>query len=136
MNVRGVFAAGHRFCRPLVWLSAITFLVSCTLGPVANQPLQWVSGSAPIYPANLLADGIAGQVTVRYDVTVDGRAVNASVTASEPLDLFDESALQAERSWRFKPRVQKGEAQAVLGLTSTLEFRIPRARATYRKEEN
>ena len=101
-------------------------LASCTVQQLANQPLQLVEGNAPIYPAVLKAEGIGGQVIVQYDVTRQGRVVNARIVASEPSGLFDTAALQAVCSWRFKPQVRGGEVEAVLGMTSTLEFRVPR----------
>ena len=100
-------------------------LASCNVQQSANQPLRLVKGNAPIYPAILKAEGIGGQVTVRYDVTRQGQVVNALIIASEPPGLFDTAALQALGSWRFKPQVREGEVEAVLGMTSTLEFRAP-----------
>ena len=126
MNTHEVITAVCRFFRPSICALAIGLLASCTVQQLANQPLQLVNGSAPIYPAALKAESIGGQVTVQYDVTAQGRVVNARVVASEPLGLFDAAALQAVGSWRFKPQVREGDVEAVLGITSTLEFRAPK----------
>ena len=124
-NTHEVIAAVCRVFRPYICALAIGLLSSCTVQQLANQPLQLVRGSAPIYPPALKAEGIGGQVTVQYDVTAQGRVVNARVVAGEPFGLFDAAALQAVGSWRFKPQVRGGDVEAVLGITSTLEFRAP-----------
>ena len=122
-NTREIITAVCRLFQPSICALVISLLASCTVQQLTNQPLRLVKGSAPIYPAALQAKGIGGQVTVQYDVTLQGRVVNARVVASEPSGLFDLAALQAVGSWRFEPQVRGGEVEVVLGLTSTLEFR-------------
>ena len=85
MNTHEVITAVCRFFRPSICALSIGLLASCTVQQLANQPLRLVKGSAPIYPAALKAESIGGQVTVQYDVTAQGRVVNARVVASEPL---------------------------------------------------
>ena len=125
-NTHEVIAAVCRLFRPSICALTIGLMASCTVQQLVDQPLQLVNGSAPIYPAALKAEGIGGLVTVHYDVTPQGRVVNARVVASEPLGLFDAAALQAVGSWRFKPQVRAGEAEAALSIVSTLEFRAPK----------
>jgi len=125
MIIEDVIGAVCRFFRPSICALAMGLLASCNVQQSANQPLRLVKGNAPIYPAILKAEGIGGQVTVRYDVTRQGQVVNALIIASEPPGLFDTAALQALGSWRFKPQVREGAVEAVLGMTSTLEFRAP-----------
>ena len=108
-----------------VCLFVISFLSSCALQPASNQPLQLVSGNAPVYPAKLKSEGIGGRVTVAYDVSDQGKVVNLRVVDSEPSGLFDAAALRAVASWQFKPQIRNGVAESVLGLTSKLEFRAP-----------
>ena len=123
--IEDAIGAVCRFFRPPICALAMGLLASCTVQQLVNQPLQLVKGNAPIYPPVLKAEGIGGQVTVQYDVTRQGRVVNARIVASTPSGLFDTAALQALGSWRFKPQVRGGEVEAVLGMTSTLEFRAP-----------
>ena len=108
-----------------VGLVAISFLSACALQPTSNQPLQLVSGSAPLYPAKLKSEGVGGLVTVAYDVSDEGKVENLRVIRSEPPGLFDAAASQAVTSWQFKPQIRNGIAEPVLGLTSKLEFRAP-----------
>ena len=108
-----------------VGLFVISFLSSCASQIASNQPLQLVSGSAPVYPARLKSEGVGGLVTVAYDVSDEGKVENLRVIRSEPPGLFDAAASQAVASWQFKPQIRNGIAEPVLGLTSKLEFRAP-----------
>ncbi len=125
LNVHQGFDVVRRMAAFSVVLCAISFLSSCALQPALNQPVQWVAGSAPVYPAKLRSEGVGGRVTVTYDVSDIGKVENLRVIGSEPPGLFDVAALRAVASWQFKPQIRQGVAEPVLGLTSTLEFRAP-----------
>jgi len=96
-------------------------LVGCASG---NRPLQLVSGTGAVYPAQARAEGVEGYVVVRSDVGVDGLVRNARVVASSPRDVFDEAAVQAVSRWRFRPPERGGEPQPVNGLQSRLDFTL------------
>ena len=117
--------AMHRIVALSVGLGAISCLTAGALQPTSHQPLQLVSGSAPVYPARLKSEGVGGLVTVAYDVSDEGKVGNLRVIGSEPPGLFDAAALRAVASWQFKPQIRNGVAEPVLGLTSKLEFRAP-----------
>lgn len=125
MNIQPVITAVRRFFMPLICALVLGLLASCTLQQPGDQSLQLIKGSAPVYPADLRVKGVGGKVTVQYDVTPQGQVVNAQVVASEPPGLFDAAALEAVRSWRFRPQVRDGQIESVVGLTSSLEFRAP-----------
>ena len=123
VNIVYVITAVRRLFTPLMCLLVLGLLASCTLQQTDSQSLQLVKGSAPVYPADLRVKGIGGKVTVQYDVTPQGRVVNAQVVASEPPGLFDAAALEAVGSWRFRPQVRNGQIESVVGLISSMEFR-------------
>ena len=125
VNIEYVITAVRRFFTPLICTLVLGLLASCTLQQLEDQSLQLIKGSAPVYPADLRVKGVGGMVTVQYDVTPQGQVVNAQVVASEPPGLFDAAALEAVRSWRFRPQVRDGQIESVVGLTSSLEFRAP-----------
>ena len=125
LKVHEYFDAMHRIVALSVGLVAISFLSACALQPTSNQPLQLVSGSAPVYPAKLKSAGVGGLVTVAYDVSDGGKVGNLRVIGSEPPGLFDTAALRAVASWQFRPQVRHGVAEPAWGLTSKLEFRAP-----------
>ena len=107
--------------RWLVYVAVIS-LSGCISSP--NRPLQLISGAGPVYPVAAKAAGITGVVKVRYDVTRDGLVVNAVVQTSEPADVFDEAALTAVRSWRFNPKIVDRKSQPVIGIVSSVRFRV------------
>jgi TonB family protein len=57
----------------------------------------------PEYPKEALQKGIRGQVRVSITVDTDGKVKSATVVNSTPAGVFDQSALDAVRRWRFKP---------------------------------
>ncbi len=103
-----------------------TLLVLLALSGCAaqNRPLQLLSGSGPVYPPEARRAGIEGEVTVRYDVDVEGRVVNARVKAAEPAGLFDAAALAAVQTWRYNPQIRNGSVEQVENIVSTVRFRL------------
>jgi len=90
----------------------------------ASRPLQLLSGADLVYPEPARAAGVEGVVRVRYDVTVEGRVVNAHVDAADPVGVFDEAALALVRSWRFRPAVEDGESVAAPARVSEVRFQL------------
>ena len=97
----------------------LLLVVGCAVAP---RPLQFVSGPDPVYPPDARSAGIEGQVTVRYDVSVQGTVVNLRVVEAEPGGVFDQAALEAVAQWRFRPPVVDGRNVALRDRVSTLEF--------------
>lgn len=90
----------------------------------ASRPLQLLSGAGPIYPAQARADGVEGEVTVRYAVSADGVVQNPVVVTSDPAGVFDSAALTAVRSWKYAAPVRDGQRVAVPQVNSVLRFRL------------
>ena len=99
----------------------LLLLAGCAAAP---RPLQFVSGPDPAYPPDAKSAAIEGQVTLRYDVNVDGRVFNLRVVEAEPEGVFEKVALQALSQWRFRPPVVDGRKVALRDRVSTLEFRL------------
>lgn len=55
----------------------------------------------PIYPRNALLRGIEGQVVVEFGLAADGSVQDMRVIRAEPAGVFDQSAIQAMRSWKY-----------------------------------
>ena len=96
-------------------------LAGCATGP---RPLQLLAAADPEYPPAARAAGIEGEVTVRYDVTAAGRVANVVVLAAKPAGVFEEAALAAVTSWRFRPPTTGGEPSAAPGRVSVVRFRL------------
>jgi periplasmic protein TonB len=106
-------------------LIAVISLLAMLSGCVGDQrPLQLISGAGPVYPAQAKAQGLQGDVVVRYNVTTQGMVVEAEVVSSNPPGVFDDAALEAVTSWRFNPPVVDGVAQPSVGRQSTVSFRL------------
>ena len=59
---------------------------------------------APTYPRRAQRRGLTGYVEVAFDVTPDGRTDAIEVLGGVPAEIFDKSAADAVRKWRFAPR--------------------------------
>jgi TonB family protein len=68
--------------------------------------------SPPAYPPAALAQRIEGKVVLLIDVDAQGNPVNVVVDKSEPAGVFDQSAIDAARQWKFQPAVEKGHPVA------------------------
>jgi len=104
------------------WVSLLLcfFLAGCLTNP--HQPPLLLRGDTLAFPAAARAAGIEGVVRVRYDVDVEGRVRSAVIVSAEPSGVFEAAALQAVRSWRFRPGRRAGELVVTQGLVSTLRF--------------
>lgn len=106
----------------LVGLVSLALLGGCAASQ--NRPMQLISGSGPIYPAQAKADGAEGSVVVRYGVSLDGRVIDARVESARPEGIFEEAALTAVRSWRYNPALKDGQPIAVENVLSTVRFEL------------
>jgi len=106
------------------WVGRVMLLALLAGCATAPRPLLFVSGPDPVYPDAARAEGIEGQVTVRYDVSAEGTVINPQVIQAEPGGVFDQAALDAVSRWRFRPPVIDGQNVALRGRVSTLQFRL------------
>ena len=104
-----------------VLLGACALLGACSS---SSRPPQFLSGPDLVYPAAAKAAGIEGHVVVRYDVTAAGTVANPRIVASEPAGTFDAAALASLSRWRFRPRIDNGQAVSAPDRVSTLRFRL------------
>lgn len=77
----------------------------------------------PNYPMAASSRGLEGHVVVRFDVTAMGTVVNAVVVDSSS-SLFNRSALDAIKKFRFKPKVIDGMPQESYGLQRLFTFEM------------
>lgn len=79
---------------------------------------------SPEYPYEAQIRGVEGWVDVEFTIAPDGTTRDFIVRASEPESVFDRSAVEALRRWRFEPVVRDGRAveqRAILRLKYELE---------------
>ena len=99
----------------------LSLVAGCASG---NRPLQFIGGKDLLYPPQARAAGIEGRVLVRYDVTAEGRVENARVESAVPAGHFEAAALDAVRSWRFRPLLERGEPAAAPNRVSQVAFKL------------
>lgn len=80
---------------------------------VVQQPPRPTARTAPTFPVRARSLGQSGRVTLSFVVDVDGSVQDAVVVEAAPPGVFDQSALEAVRSWRFDPGRHEGLPVAV-----------------------
>jgi TonB family protein len=66
--------------------------------------------SAPQYPQSAREKGIEGWVDVQFTVTTDGTLSEVTIVGAQPVGVFEASALEAVRHWRYAPVLREGAA--------------------------
>ncbi len=88
----------------------------------APEPLAgWCP--APPYPPRAERAGWQGLVVLRLRVDEGGRVVGATVETSSGHDVLDRAALEAVRTWRFRPGTRAGRP-AVLEYVQRISFEL------------
>ncbi|WP_461208813.1 energy transducer TonB [Desulfocurvus sp. DL9XJH121] len=67
----------------------------------------------PRYPVGARKGGLAGSVRVRFVVDARGHVCDPEVLRADPPGVFEESALDAVRKWRFKPAKKDGRVVSI-----------------------
>lgn len=77
-------------------------------GDSSKSKLEVLSRVLPDYPPRARMQRIQGWVQLEVTVSESGTVIAAKVVAAEPRQIFDASALEAIRQWRFKPAYREG----------------------------
>lgn len=93
------------------------------LAALAAQ-LQRTRYAPPEYPDRALNDRIGGSVTVEYVVDKKGYTKNVHVVESTPQGIFDRSAVDAIRRWRYRPAQYNGQPVEV-PVRTRIRFELP-----------
>jgi protein TonB len=78
----------------------------------------------PLYPAKALQAGVSGWVEIRFTITAVGTVKSPRVFRYFPSRIFNRTALQAIRKWKYAPKIENGRAVERPGVEVHLEFRI------------
>ncbi|MCL1080125.1 TonB family protein [Parashewanella spongiae] len=79
---------------------------------------------APLYPADAARDGKEGWVVLGFDISTDGKVINAEVLDSDPKKIFDKAAKKALKNWRYQPKVEDGVAIVQENQRVQLDFEL------------
>ncbi|MDO9424632.1 MAG: energy transducer TonB [Methylobacter sp.] len=77
----------------------------------------------PKYPRRAASRHIEGWVKVEFTISTDGDVEDAVVVAAQPVDVFDDAALQAISRWKFKGKIVDGVAVTQRAV-QTLQFKL------------
>lgn len=88
-----------------------------------NSGVVVLSRPKPAYPRKAVKSGKEGWVKVSFTITEQGTVKNPVVVAAKPRRIFDHSALQAIRKWRFKPKTVGGRPVRTKA-TQLIEFKL------------
>lgn len=86
--------------------------------PVATLMMQ------PNYPTIAAARGYEGYVDVQFDVAATGATENVVIIAANPDKIFNRSAIQAVKKWKYSPVIVGGKAQRYEGMVQRLVFEL------------
>ena len=78
----------------------------------------------PIYPRGAAMQGVEGFVILKFDISETGSTTNISVLQSRPPQIFNSSAIQALRKWKYKPKINEGKPVVQKNLKVRLDFKL------------
>jgi len=87
------------------------------------QPVQLISKTPPIYPADLEQQGVEGVVLIRAVISNQGVPLSPHVLNTDVDQRFIQAALDSIRQWRYQPAMLNGEPVET-ATTITVEFRL------------
>ena len=76
----------------------------------------------PDYPMRARQRHIEGWVVIGFAITKAGTVKDPVVLASHPGTIFNRSALQAVRKWKYNPKIEGGAAVERAGMKVRLDF--------------
>lgn len=78
----------------------------------------------PRYPNRALSRGIEGWVLLEFTISPIGQAMNPIVIDADPPGIFDRSAINAVKKWKYRPKTEEGRAVARPGVRQMITFQI------------
>jgi protein TonB len=91
---------------------------------VGNVEVELVSKGTPSFPRRAKSYGVSGQVTVRFNVDVEGNAVGAVIVESKPRRMFDRSAMRYMETLKFAPYESNGNPVAVSDVVMNVAYKL------------
>ncbi|MCZ0932004.1 MAG: energy transducer TonB, partial [Oligoflexia bacterium] len=78
----------------------------------------------PLYPRRAALQNIEGFVILQFDITAGGYTDNITVIQASPPQIFNSSAVQALRKWKYKPKIENGKPVRQKNLKVQLDFNL------------
>lgn len=77
---------------------------------------------APAYPVKAAVEGVEGDCTVEYTVTVTGATKDIEIVPGQCPRIFARASIAAAKKFKYKPRVINGEAIEVPNVRNMFQF--------------
>ena len=90
---------------------------------ITSEALAIVQVS-PRYPISAAQNGKEGYVILGFDITEMGTVTNVKVLEANPKRIFNKSAIQAIKNWKYKPKMEKGVAVIQSNQQVQLDFTL------------
>jgi len=87
--------------------------------------LKRLRGAPPDYPPNALQQRVVGSVMLEFTVDTKGETRDIHVVESTPPQVFDQTAINAVRHWRYAPMIVNGSAVEV-PVKTRVRFELPK----------
>ena len=78
----------------------------------------------PIYPRQAALRNIEGFVILQFDIKKNGETDNISILQASPPQMFNSSAVQALKRWKYKPKLEDGRPVRQNHLKVQLDFNL------------
>jgi len=80
---------------------------------------------APVYPQRAISRGLEGYVVLEFTVTKKGTVKDVKVIDSKPkTGIFHRAAIRAALKFKYKPRIDNGQAVDVPGVRNIITFKL------------
>ena len=116
----GLAFASMILCTPSVFAETYAGRVD----GVGNVEVELVSKGTPSFPRRAKSYGVSGQVTVRFNVDVEGSAVGAVIVESKPRRMFDRSAMRYMETLKFVPYEVNGSIVTVTDVVMNVAYKL------------
>ena len=112
----------------VIVLLSTGLLAACDAPPAPQQvpstAVAAIETPPPDYPLELACDDIGGKVVLELTVGPEGTVTGVRTRASSGQPALDASALEAVRSWRFRPATRNGQPVEVQ-IAVPMTFNVP-----------
>ena len=82
---------------------------------------------APQYPRRAAQKGIEGYVVLEFTVSKLGTVVDPKVIEADPPNIFNRAAISAAKKFKYKPKIENGEAVEVKGIRNIIRFELDKS---------
>lgn len=82
---------------------------------------------APQYPRRAAQKGIEGYVVLEFTVSKLGTVIDPRVIEADPPNIFDRAAINAANKFKYKPKIENGEAVEVKGIRNIIRFELDKS---------